>query len=228
MKRLMRVFSLVCVSSLAWAGVQVHFDEHLSDEARHCIYSALDEHQLNHKKFPTSAHLMQQCPAIQDVSMHQVLPDEIDVTITSYKPHVCLNEIYVVTKDGKIFNASLFKDAQALPCMQTKNSNSDISAYCKDFLMKLPNDILEECNIEWESGTKIILRDKKQPFFAIVCKASTAINELQYELCKNIKKGLEQRGDLGDKPITQWNADIRFDKQIILSKDRGHRYVESF
>ncbi len=208
---------LMLSTHLLQADVQVSFDEYLAETAKQCVHACINE-KIETKKLADTAACMQKCPAIKDVSIARPISDDIEVTVVSSKPHARVNEIYVLNSDGQILDASLYENIDRLPLVQTKNSDSHLSPICKKFLLAIPHELLREYDVEWENGASITLYDKKQPFFTVTCSASTPPSALIHEACKKIKDELKARGELGEEPLVVWDADIRFDKQIILSR----------
>jgi hypothetical protein len=200
------------------ANVELVFDDYLSDHAKQCVYDHSGQKDIMADSLSKSAQVMQECPGVKDVSIMRNEKDDLEISVMGARPHACINEIYVLNQNGQILDANLYSHPKRLPSVQTIDSNSDLSPICKKFLLDIPYELLAEYSVLYHDPSNIILYDKKQPFFTVTCSVTAPPNQLIHEACKKIKGSLKNKGELGDEPLSIWNADIRFDKQIIVSK----------
>ncbi len=195
--------------------LSINFDANLAPQVCVGIEEYIRASKIYNSVIALCAQLVNRCAAIKDVAVKKMSPEMFQIWVTSYTPKASLNESRIISREGKLFSSSLFKNSEKLPQVKTPGG---ISNSCKKFIVSLDDTVLKDFDVEWKTATEIILRDKQQPLFIIKTKSSCPPNVLQLAACKRLKELLSDRGDLSESLQTQWCADLRFFEQIILNK----------
>lgn len=167
--------------------------------------------------------LKQRCPAIKTVSMQRCADHRMHITLEVFEPTIKLGQTAVLLANNAIVPAHFFgpKALNQLPMIQLKQEAQpmQLSAECRVWLNNLDKDILNNFALSWHDDYHIYVQEKDNPKKIIVAGINTPLDKEIIEVCQHI---MNQKIQLGQGTAREsWCADIRFDKQIIVSSHKG-------
>lgn len=176
------------------------------------------------KSFEQMVHaLKEKCPAIKTVAMQRCANHQLRISLDTYAPTMKLGDGAVLLENNSIVAAAHFtsKVLNQLPAVDLKKEANPqlLSLECRAWLNKLDKDILESYTLAWEDDYQIYCKQKNNPARVIIAGVNTALEKEIIEVCQHI---IDEKIQLGQGTArVSWSADIRFDKQIIVSSHKG-------
>jgi len=146
------------------------------------------------------------------------------IMVTSTPPLVRVNQQWILTELGAFVPCAHYHEPclMGIPDIYMKTSARStplVSGTFKAWLIALNKTVFERYSLTWNHDYEIILTEKNNPSFSIVTTCLQPLSEQALALCENIKKDIAQHKTQSNAKIVK--ADIRFDKQIVVSGDNG-------
>lgn len=171
-------------------------------------------------------HIQAEFPNVKTVALQRLPPDQLHVTITCHQPLILLNQEAVLIDSGLIVPKNLFADTHTSQLCDIKlltkpHLSEQASAGLLACVTALTHSICKNYEVVWHDDLQAWLFDKQQPNFITIANAHTLSNPDLLGHAKTLKKELQLQGAFEKQSKKQWFADIRFDKQIVLSWKKG-------
>lgn len=194
---------------------------------------AIEQH-LQHSNWRRNPHeltktLSDRFACIKKVSTQILPPSLLRITIEAEQPTLAVNNRYVITHSGKVIPDHSFLRHRVimLPHIRMRTLSPDaplLSNELKICLAHLTPQLLTSYAITIESETTIWLNDMNTPIDILTSVASMPDHTMIAQ-CNRVVQSLtpEEESPTTDT-AERWIADIRFNKQIIVSKKGGHNH----
>jgi hypothetical protein len=208
----------------------ISYDDYLAPKTQKIISTTLQE-ALNQGKgaLATHAEVRQNAPHIKKLTINRYKPGQVAVKLTTERPfllikklpsdHLILSEAGTYTPQSSYARSSVTGLAHIIVNDQQFTPSDQQALFT--WAQKLPDDFFDHYAIEWHKNTNIVLRDKQLSRLTVIATAETTFTP------KVLKKLADMRAQVEQKKGTkEWKADIRFNKQIVLSeikKGKGTR-----
>lgn len=170
-------------------------------------------------------YLINHWPSVHAVAIAQTMPKKIHVAITARTPWVKVNENYVLTTDGTLVDQLQFvmSTYDTLPSIEVPSRMTKERKVSEGFMKVLCHcyQLLSDYTLVFHNDTHIVLCDKHDQQFAIVCCVNQLPDPTTIERCNRIKQDLVQQGKFSERLSRVWLVDTRFANQIIVSADHG-------
>jgi len=159
---------------------------------------------------------------VKEVIVKHVGYEKKVLVVSAYKPFFLVNESEVLVESGFIV-PQLYYDKAALEQLYTINTKATYSHNCikasMDWLEQNADSIYQDFSLELYDPTLIILNDKNDTAFKVLCNQQNKISSTLIQQCFSLKDSLKKTVML--KKEQQWVADVRFDNQIVFYRIRG-------
>lgn len=170
-----------------------------------------------------SEQLLQACPAIKNVAVQHCADHQLKIFVDMHQPCMQLGEAALLLENGSIVSKHHYAPASIEHLAQVQiASHADPFAISKElisWLQHLDKQILQDFSISWHDDYEIYLQHKQARAQTILAGVRTPVNGEIIQVCKQI---VDQKINLGQGTArVSWCADIRFDKQIIVSSHKG-------
>ncbi|HSW73897.1 MAG TPA: hypothetical protein VLG71_01955 [Candidatus Limnocylindria bacterium] len=167
--------------------------------------------------------LQSEFPAVKTLTVQRIAPDQLHVMISCQKPYMMVNETTTVTEGGYLVPTTVFAQTHTknLPALTIANlpcATHRAPPGLMNCIGQLREQLCKQYTVIWRTELETELVDKQQPQFAVVCNTTTLAQPSLLARCQKLKEELQSQGAFEAKPKKLWIADIRFDKQIILSR----------
>lgn len=166
-------------------------------------------------------------PCIEIVALELIAPRVLHVDIAATKPLVTINKNLVLADCQMVLSRELFASHRIDRLYDVKSMHIPAldkpHAALTESVKKLLPRLFSFYNVLWNDEFEVVLCDKHNPGFSIICNADTIPNTQTLNHCEQLKAAIVQQGTAGHPPQQQWAADVRFDKQIILFSTKGGR-----
>lgn len=180
--------------------------------------------QNYNKSFSTlSEQLLKACPAIKNIAVRRCANHQLKIAIDMCNPYMKIAESAVLLETGNVVHAHHFapKALEKIPQLEMaqKANPFALSKELVSWLKNLDEQIIKDFSISWQDDYQIYLQHKQMRTQTILAGVNTPVSGEIIQVCKQIvdqKINLEQ----GTARVC-WCADIRFDKQIIVSSHKG-------
>lgn len=180
--------------------------------------------QNYNKPFSTlSEQLIKACPAIKNIAVQRCADHQLKIAIDMCNPYMTIADCGVLLDNGTVVHAQHFapKALERIPqvAMAQKANPFEISKEFVSWLKNLDAQIINDFSINWQDDYQIYLQHKQMRTQTILAGVNTPVSGEIIQVCQQIvdqKINLEQ----GTARVS-WCADIRFDKQIIVSSHKG-------
>lgn len=206
-------------------------DSNFSQTMKSEIKSFIDRAYKENKK-PASLlpSIESQFPVIRSIIVDMQNPDQLNFTIQAYQPMFMVNDSFVLSEQGQIFDKAVFENKLI---SQLENVTYDGTLHHKDidrlikFVGSLSDPILQDFSIRWVGKYNVWLDQKNGDDLSLLVGYSRPPTILDIAECRNL------RGQVIDKPCkdkrgkpcksnSTWVCDLRFDQQIVLfSTNKG-------
>lgn len=172
-----------------------------------------------------SNYLIVQWPCIEKVAIANTLPKTVHVTISARTAWARVNEQMIATTDGMLVDkrhlvASCYDTLPTIKVPQAMAKEKNLNADVMSALTKCYN-LLSCYDLVFHNDTHILLYDRQDPRFAIVCCVTQLPDQWTIERCNRIRQDLIQQGKFNERLSRVWLVDTRFANQIIVSADHG-------
>lgn len=170
-----------------------------------------------------SDELLRACPAIKNIAVQRCANHQLKIAVDLYNPFIKIADTAVLLENGSVVSAQHYAGSilEKIPQVQIQGAANpfEISKEFVAWLQNLDDQILQNFSISWQDDYQIYLQHKQTRTQIILAGVSSTVNGEIIQVCKHIvdqKINLEQ----GTARVS-WCADIRFDKQIIVSSHKG-------
>lgn len=235
---------LVCISIIASSmrrmrasvcsvrHVLIEHDALLSKQAKSEIVDAINCMQREDGTY-NPVTLVQQLPEkfsfIASVTIQSLAYNTAHIFIEAREPLVNMNENLVLTHDGIVISSEQYDADACLRMPRVTISPSLVADAMPQELVSsittyLKNGLAQQYDLVLVSDHELLLRDKNEPRFSIICDAAAIPNHDMIARCEHIKQkciadAVTSQGK--GKALKHWKADIRFHDQIIVSRDHS-------
>jgi hypothetical protein len=230
------LISIVLIAFLAISGRKVdvcirtpqyfdiHYDELLTDACKANItqfIESLNKHIALHPEI-LAAVIQEQFPFIRSVQSRLVPPGTMKLQCMTFAPLCILNQTLLLVPPQNICSNSYYCTNvwENLPHLMI--DEAVLKTYDPRILIKLVNslnkDIFNQFNVVVATDRTLIFEDKAQPKFSLVCRIDNVPSATLCMHAQHMKELLESRKAFSEKSSIAYVADLRFEKQIILSK----------
>ena len=200
------------------------FDDALSTIKQSEIQSCVDaiDKKIALKPAKLVAFLRDQFPLVKAIRTRLVPPGIMELTFSIAKPICRINDGSVVVPPKTLCPTCWYQEPHfvSLPVL-----------LCDEFVLKtidplklvwvinqIPHDAFEHYTVALKTDDELQLVDKTEPRLSLVCRVNKIPTEHLCEYGATVKEVLASRGVFASRNNKQWLADLRFEKQIILSK----------
>ncbi len=164
------------------------------------------------------ALLQHQFPWIKSVVVSYVPTNVIQMVIRAHEPICIINHAQVLLTNDIRVEPIVYNAAYLVPLPNvTVDGDREDSDLLRALLQHIPAHLLSSYELEWVNEMKILLHDKHQRKFAIVCDSARLPDDALLARCNTIKYDLEKRGTFTKNTKKLWVADVRFENQIVVS-----------
>lgn len=170
-----------------------------------------------------SQQLQNACPAIKNVCVRRCADHQLKIYVDLHQPFMQIGQTALLLENGSVVGKHHYKkqSIEDLACLQIPIDANPfaISKELISWLQQLDEHIVKEFSINWNDDYQIYLQHKQMRTHRILAGVGTPVNGEIVQVCKQIvdhKINLEQ-----GTARALWCADIRFDKQIIVSSHKG-------
>ncbi|MGE0206321.1 MAG: hypothetical protein AB7R69_00560 [Candidatus Babeliales bacterium] len=159
-------------------------------------------------------------PYIKDIEVHHRMLGKDRLKVAAYYPCYRINEQKILLESGSFidqdyFNTECREDLFHLSCTQ----DIVFSSSARNWLQEYEDIIFDSFYVAFKNPTEIILTDKKDSSFKVVCSEKTRIEQKALDSYAQIKEMMKRSGRL--KKGIYCKADFRFKNQIIVSCKKG-------
>jgi len=187
------------------------------------------------------AAVQKQFPSIESISLSHIPSGVLIVNIKSMRPLFAINQDFVLTDVGSLFNKLIFSSDSLKKLRQITCCSLDLykqemlfGNVQTDYADRLPDNFLQTAknipaqrfdlyDIVCESSIKWLLQDRQKKNFSILCTNANLSDERLITACNKVKGTLCERDNRFLRGIRSWVTDVRFENQIILSRKTGGR-----
>jgi len=243
MKRGITLGTVFAGSALCLLGTKVIVDHVFSVELYSCKFDSIisDSHRneifdfINTHKYLRTISLDNLFFVIKDrfkivksIKAYQSGQRVLQLDIQAVRPQFIVNENYVMSQKGllfdkKLFDKNLFEYCKRVTVKQFGLANLSVSGktsefptFCKEIIYSLPQDSFEQYDIVLEIETKNYMHDKLNKNFSILFNRLYVPDEKILCACNQLKHKLEDENRCKSKQVKRWYADVRFKNQIVL------------
>lgn len=202
----------------------IQYDKMLTDACKATItqfIESLDKRLALHPDI-LAAVIQEQFPFIRSVQSRLVPPGTMKLQCMTSAPLCILNKSLLLVPPQNVCQNSYYCTSiwENLPHIVLDEAL--LKTYDPRILVKLVNnlseDIFNQFNVIIAADNALILEDKMQPRFSVMCRIDKVPAATLCMHAKHMKELLENRKAFSAKSNSLYVADLRFEKQIILSK----------
>lgn len=209
---------LIIVAAVCSGQIQYVFDEHLSTKAKEHIAAYANCVLLSSAQDYINA-IQQQFKYIDTVQL-SYMPEMTQLYIKAREPIARINDHYVADRCGHLFKATVFQDTlvQKLKSVfiAQLSDNLTLPDNIHQWVSQISPALCATYNITWIDEHTIELKKHDDPALIIRCSSEQSMTDMPLQMCMQAKESLLQAVTL--KATQAIVTDIRFDRQIIVSK----------
>ena len=232
----MIIASIVILGALIMSGYKIdlrirtpqcfdiHFDEKFSDASKFEITKFVEsiDKRLVLKAATFTSIIKERFPFIQSIQCRLVPPGIMKLTCKAAQPLCVINKTLLLMPTGAFCSSDYFHEINwaTLPCMFVEQYllKTYGPAAIVSIIHKLGVDICANYRVRLSSERTIVFDDNKQPRLSLVCRPDNIPSKNMCGYGNYVREILENRGAFTEKSDIYFLADLRFEKQIILSK----------
>ena len=209
----------LCQQLLYASHVAFSFDQSISKNQQEKIIFTVRHAGFNNPQ-EVAYLIKEKCAAIQDVSIIRKPNQQWHMIIDAQKPMLMINHCWILGSLGhlihrKFYNKVCIKDLPKIT-VDPSNSQPTLSVPFKKWLGTLSQEQFAQYSIQYRNDYEVIVRQKNNTSFALLTSCLEPLSDHTLLACKAIYQGLCDAGSEQKKSSAPFNADIRFDKQIVL------------
>lgn len=166
--------------------------------------------------------IKKQFPVIQSIKTSLIPPGIMKVICSACNPLCVVNENLLLVMPQTICPITHFQEHVVASLPSITVENSVLQSYNpKDLISMfkmLNKNIFDQYQVEVLASKNVIFKDKKQPLLSVVCRLDSISSKNLIMYGAYMRELLEARKSATKKTKDNFIADLRFEKQIILSK----------
>lgn len=161
---------------------------------------------------------------VKSVSVHCSASHTAHIIVEAYDPIVRINGTHVLTAAKTIIPDRSYA-WYVLNNLPSLSMASVLPEHCSDRMMDavrrcIKEQIFERYTLSWVNEHELYFRDINDPSFSLLCDAVSLPTHALLISCEQVKNSIKR-----DHSVPKsWVADLRFDDQIIVSRDKGGGY----
>jgi len=209
--------ALIIFSGIQHTSITYHIDKRLSQESQQQIIACIE----NNKSILSQNMIDTVCTQFKSIDTIQLrhTPHGAMINITAHELSAMVNDQSVVTATGAIlektqYNSSFFNTLKHITVHGLCDSKLPI--IIRDWIDRASPEIFRTFDVTWFDENTIELKNKKNSRLVIRCAHEQPIDSLAINACAQIKKALVCNSIWATHH--ELIADVRFDRQIIVSK----------
>ncbi len=202
------------------------FDQILSCELQRDIREqvALFENEGSYNPRTIISIICEQFPCVKSVAVHCQASNTATIEITAHDPIVRINGAHVLT-DAKTIIPDRSYALYVVDSLPSFSMASALPERCSDRMMGavrrcVEDRIFEQYTLSWVNEHELYFHDMRDPSFSLLCDAVSLPTHSTLISYEQLKDSIKNRKSAQN----HWVADLRFDDQIIVSRDKGGRY----
>lgn len=202
----------------------IQCDATLTDSAKAIITQFIENLDKRIALHPAifASIIKEQFPFIQAIQSRLVPPGTMKLNCTAYQPLCTINQVLLLVPPHTLCHTDYYCKSLVSELPNIIIDESQLKTHDTKTLVSvvktLNKDIFAQFQVAVSSDSTIVFEDKIQPRLSMICRAD---NVPATTLCmhgKYMKELLENRHAFTGKSNNHFIADLRFGKQIILSK----------
>ncbi len=156
---------------------------------------------------------------IEVVAIEHLAPDIAYIACNVQKPSSVINNSFVLTKQGCLYNKNIFLSliTEQLPHITLPSLKKDITESLLTVMNAIDPIVFSQFTLSWVNDTKIYLYDKEHKQFSIIFNKNQLPDKELLNHCTHIKQKLHEQ-DIFTTTKKNYVADIRFKDQIVVSR----------
>ena len=207
----------IVFSGAQHASITYHIDERLSQKSQRHIITYIEKNRsISSQKLIDDVCMQFKC--IDSVRLCYI-PHRANMHVSACTLLAKINHQFVATTSGMVLEKEQYD-----PILVDRLKHINIHELCEiqlptvihNWIDRAPFEVFEAFDVAWFDGNHIELQNKKDPQLVICCTHTQPINSLAVDACTHAKKTL-----ISDSMWAKHHevvADVRFDRQIIVSK----------
>lgn len=137
------------------------------------------------------------------------------------KPLVTINERSIITKSGIVGDSSLYATHRVARLYNIHcDAPQTLDVHSARCIEQIPVAILSRYHVQWISECELVLQDKNDPTFSIMCTAHMLPDVSMIDQCRLCKDACAAQGPSRRMQLS-WIADVRFNQQIVIYAQKG-------
>lgn len=214
----------LCHFLLSASSYEFTFDPKLSELQQEKIIFAV-RHSDAHTPQQVATLIKKKCSAVADVLISLLANRVWHIEVTAAQPFVMVNNDWILSQEGTVVPSTLYAPQYlrsiAHITMQLPSGQAPcVSQAFKQWLVQLDRSVLHQYAIIWHNDYHIQLNKKNDSLWALRCHCLQPLNNTLLAYSDQVRKELEEKMK-GQHQRKTWIADIRFEKQIVLSAPKG-------
>lgn len=200
------------------------FDDILTNNKQEGITSFVNivGHKFALKPAQLVACIREQFPFIKSINTHLVPPRVMKISFITTKPIARINDDMLVVPPKTICPTSWFQELHYISLPVIAIDELVLKNMCAENLVKIlktiTSKVFDKYTVALKTTDELWLTDKVEPRLSLVCRTNKIPTDKLCEYGAQVKSLLESKGCFASRRIKSWLADLRFEKQIILSK----------
>lgn len=195
------------------------YDQSLSSTAQKDLQTFIQKQRVTDLA-QLSQQIRNKFPQIQVVQACHDQTGVLHIALEASSPKLSINNEYVLCENGALVALSYIPNEirANLASIATKDKSLVEDLVFRSWAQSLPIDLCHDYAIVWVDQFTIYYTDQKNKAFHLVCDAARYPDVAILNSYQEIKNTLSQRSGLRNQHVI---ADARFDRQIIVRKERG-------
>ncbi len=164
--------------------------------------------------------IQEQFSFIEKTTIEHLAPDIVYIACNAQKPSSIINNSFVLTKQGCLYNKDIFLSllTEQLPHITLFSLEKDITESLIRVMNAIDPIVFSQFTLSWVNDTKIYLYDKKQKQLSIIFNKNQLPDKELLNYYAHIKQKLGEQGVFAHTK-KNYVADIRFKDQIVMSRE---------
>jgi len=206
----------------ALTALTISFDPLFSSTAQKEIQTSCDRFACSSMSTASFDQLIQDFPIIKTITCSHKKVEHVLLRIDAHQPLYLINQHEVLIESGALVKKEYFTNEgiNSLYSLSIFHEYTQLPHEFAFWLEEHADHLFERFNICLINPTEIVLTDKQQQTFKILCHDKNRITKELLKQCLQLKN--EMKHNPKPRRDLVWIADIRFKNQIILYGKRGN------
>lgn len=202
----------------------IQMDSCLTDSSKAAINNFIESLDKRLALYPVAfvSVIKERFPFIESVHMRLVPPSVMKMQCTVFRPLCTINKSVLLVPPQSVCPSDYYCQNVWLTLPNVDIDEHVMHAYNPKDLVALvkalDSDIFATYRVTVSSYSNVMFEDRVQPRLSMVCRIDNVPTKLLCVHGRNIKELLESRQAFSNKSKNIFLVDLRFEKQIILSK----------